>query len=202
MIKKQIYRLFKSYYLKIKDKVEIDTWITLKSEFNNIGANSCIQQPYHIFNPKYISIGDNFRSLYNLRVEAIDKYYDQTFEPKIIIGNNVQFNSDCHIGAIDRVTIGNNVLIASKVFISDHSHGTSEKLDLDIYPERRKLISKGPVIINDSVWIGEGACVLSGVTVGKNSIIGSNSVVNKNVPPYSIVAGIPAKVIKSYFESQ
>lgn len=59
------------------------------------------------------------------------------------------------------------------------------------------LISKGPVVIEDNVWIGEHACIMPGTTIGKGSIVGANAVVTKDVPPYSLVGGVPAKLIKT-----
>jgi acetyltransferase-like isoleucine patch superfamily enzyme len=60
------------------------------------------------------------------------------------------------------------------------------------------LKQPGPVIIEDEVWIGNGACILPNVTIGKHSIIGSNAVVTKDIPPYCVAAGVPAKIIKQY----
>ncbi len=168
-----------------------------KKRFKFWGEGAMIPLPRIIKNPQYISIGNNFNALYNFRIEAWDNYHEQKFNPEIIIGNNVSFNSDCHIGCINKIVIGDNVLVASRVYISDHSHGDVTAASLSKPPVLRSLISKGPVIIEDNVWIGEGVCVLPGVTIGKNSIIGANAVVTKSIPPNCVAAGIPAKVIKN-----
>lgn len=166
------------------------------SSFKHFGINSYLPETYIVKNPRYISIGDNFHSLYNLRIEAWDVYAGDTFTPMLIIGNNVSMNTDCHIGCIDRVSIGNNVLMASRIYISDHSHGHITTEALALPPTQRRLVSKGPVIIEDNVWIGEGVCILPGVTIGANSIIGANAVVTKNVPANSVVGGNPARILK------
>ncbi|RZK04462.1 MAG: acyltransferase, partial [Flavobacterium sp.] len=168
----------------------------IQSSFKHFAGPGIFPESYKITNPRYISIGKNFRCLANLRLEAIDYYAKQNFTPSIIIGDNVFFNSDCHIAAISEVIIGDNVLLASRVFISDHFHGNINESDLAYIPINRPLSSKGAVIIENDVWIGEGVCILPGVTVGKFSIIGANSVVTQNVLPYSVVGGVPAKLIK------
>lgn len=121
-----------------------------------------------------------------------------SYSPSITIGHNVCFNYRCHVGAINKIIIGNNVLIGSQVLITDHSHGELTKEELLISPAKRKLYSKGPVIIGDDVWIGEGACILPNVTIGHNSVIGANSVVTHDIPPFSIVGGNPARIIRKY----
>ncbi len=165
--------------------------------FASIGENCKITSPYMILNPHCIAIGKNFTTLYNLRIEAWELYMGDRFTPTIVIGDNVCFNTDVHIGCINKVIIGNNVLIASRVYISDHSHGNIDADTLKINPIERKLISKGSVIIEDNVWIGEGVCILPNVTIGANSIIGANAVVTKSCSPNSVLVGIPAKVIKN-----
>lgn len=154
-----------------------------------IGAN--------ILNPQYIEIGENFKAGERVRIEAIDKYgEEQIFTPNIYFGNNVSIQNDFHIGCINKVTIGNGCLIASRVFITDHLHGEITKESLSIPPENRALTSKGEINIQDNVWIGEGVTILPNVNIGSGCIIGANSVVTKSFPSNSIIAGVPARVIK------
>ena len=92
--------------------------------------------------------------------------------------------------------IGNNVLMGRKIFITDNNHGGSDRGNLDIPPSLRQLYSNGPVIIEDNVWIGEKVSILSNLHIGKGAIVAANAVVTKDVPPYAIVGGCPAKIIK------
>jgi acetyltransferase-like isoleucine patch superfamily enzyme len=171
------------------------------TKFKKCGAVVLFGYPYRLGGPEHISIGTRFKALYNLRLEAIDYRDGVRFSPEIIIGDNVSCGSDFHIGAINKVVIGNNVLLASRIYISDHSHGEITKDELAIAPNKRLLFSKGAVIIEDNVWIGEGVAILPNVTIGRNSIIGANAVVTKSFPPFSIIAGNPAKLIRSYDDS-
>lgn len=121
---------------------------------------------------------------------------------EIIFGQNCQINDNVHIASVDSVTLGDNVLIASRVFISDHNHGQYSGDDVsnpNEVPADRKL-SSSPVVIEDNVWLGEGVAVMPGVRIGRGCIIGANSVVTKDLPDNTICAGVPAKVIKRYNE--
>lgn len=200
-IKKGIKRLFLLPFGMLLSKInlalEYKELDTLKKKFIFFGHNSELRRPYFIKNPQYISIGDNFSAMWHLRIEAWDEYAGVKYSPQIIIGNNVRLNTDVHIGCINKIIIGDNVLMASRIYISDHSHGDITADALSKPPAKRPLFSKGPVIIEDNVWIGEGVCIMSGVTIGRNSIIGANAVVTKSIPENSVAIGVPARVIKT-----
>ncbi|WP_276573980.1 acyltransferase [Solitalea lacus] len=198
---KQLVQLFSRIFtfqffqnLNVRKNSYYTIWIS--KQFKDFGNNSGINKPIYLTGGKYITIGDNFHCDHRLRLDAIDAYNNQVFTPSIVIGNNVTMQKDCHIGAIDKIVIGNNVLMGSKIFISDHSHGDTSLSSILLPPLERPLISKGPIYIENNVWIGEGAVILSGVTIGENSIIGANTVVTKSVPKNSVAAGNPAKIIK------
>lgn len=167
------------------------------NELKNAGEIFFAQFPLYLHGGKYITIGANFNCGIRLRLEAYDEHLGYQFTPKISIGNNVSINSDCHIGAINEIIIEEGVLIASKVFITDHFHGKITNEAIVASPSERKLYSKGPVKIEKNVWIGEGVVILPNVTIGENSIIGANSVITRDIPKNSVVGGNPAKIIRT-----
>ena len=185
-------------YLGMRFNQFYSLWIS--NEFKKIESNFFIKYPIYLYGGNYISIGNSFSCDQRFRLEAIDQFCGDIFEPHIIIGDNVSLQKDCHIAAINKIIIGNNVLLASKVYISDHSHGQINIESLKLPPDKRKLYSKGPVIIQDNVWIGEGVVILPGVTIGENSIIGANAVVTKSIPRNTVVAGNPARIIKEIID--
>ncbi|KFC83119.1 DapH/DapD/GlmU-related protein [Ewingella americana] len=157
-----------------------------------------IRFPFEIRGKYKMKIGSGLTTGRYCRLEA----YGNINLHSLIIGENCQINDSVHIAAADKISLGNNVLIASRVFITDLNHGCysgDEYIHSD--PKRlcvdRELVTR-PVIIGDNVWIGEGAVILPGVVIGDSSIVGANAVVTKSVPPYTIAAGNPAKVVKEY----
>lgn len=158
-----------------------------------------IRLPFDIRNKRSIQIGKGFITGTGCRLEA---YPQQDDSKKIlVIGRHVEINDYVHITCASSVIINDDVLIASKVYISDINHGNYSGNDLHDSPEsvpsKRKNTAK-PVFIDEKVWIGESACILPGSHIGKGCIIGAMSLVNSEIPPYSIAAGIPARVIKQY----
>ena len=160
------------------------------------GKNMIVFPDAWLKGEKYIEIGDNFYARSGLRLEAWDSYMDIKYSPCIRIGNHVSLGENCHIGAINFIEIGDNVLMGSKIYITDHQHGTTDYDELQKPPAERKLYSKAGGKIEKNVWIGDNAVIMPGVTIGQGAIIGSNAVVTKDVPAFSVVGGIPAKIIK------
>ena len=158
--------------------------------------DGCIIGPHQLMGEKYISIGKGTTINTGVILTAWDKYGEQTFTPSIEIGNNCSIGEYAHITACKEIIIGNNVLTGRRVYISDNAHGNSSKEEIDIPPIKRPLHVKGSVVIEDNVWIGERACILSGVHIGKGAIIAANAVVTHNVPAGCIVGGVPARIIK------
>jgi len=155
-------------------------------QLKECGQNSVILYQITTQSLRHITIGNNFEVCSHLRIKAFEKY----METEIIIGNNFNISYDYHIVYINKVVIGNSVLITSKVFIIDHFHGNRELESFHREPRLREIVSKGPVFIEDNVWIGEGVSTIPNVRVGKNSVV------TKDIAPFSFVGGISIKVIK------
>lgn len=144
-----------------------------------------------------ISIGDRTRIQRFCILGCWQKYRKQTFSPSISIGSDCNIGQYCQITACNKVQIGDGVLTGRYVIISDNAHGGLSLEEANLPPQHRKLNSKGEVIIGDNVWIGDKASILAGVHIGKNVIVAANAVVTKDIPSNCIVAGVPARVIKS-----
>jgi acetyltransferase-like isoleucine patch superfamily enzyme len=200
MLKKLKNKIINYLFLQIQNlqkRQDHNEYQTVIKQFDKIGEKFSLGKDYQILNPQYMQFGENFGVSNRFRIEAIDTYEGETFSPKISFGNNVSMGNDNHIGCIDEIKIGNNCLFGSRIYITDHDHGDTTLEALLLPPEKRKLVSKGPVIINDNVWIGDGVAILSGVTIGENAIVATNAVVTKDVPANTVVGGIPAKIIKT-----
>ncbi len=110
------------------------------------------------------------------------------------IGNRTYLGCRLTISAGSRVTIGNHVLVADNVFIADnpgHPMDAMKRRTQGVEPDQIR-----PVTIGDDVWIGNGCKIMPGVTIGEGAVVGAASIVTKDVPPYTLVAGAPAKVVR------
>ncbi len=152
---------------------------------------------------KYMRIGKGFIAGRGLWLEAIDNYLPtgQKFAPELIIGDRVNIGEYVHIGCNHYIKIGDDVLMGSKIYITDHNHGVYRGDCQDspnVSPSGRRLTEGERVIIGDRCWIGEFVTILPGVTIGEGSIIGSHSTVTHDIPPNSIAVGTPIKIIKTW----
>ncbi len=167
------------------------------AKFKHVGDNVVIE-PYmlDLKGERFISIGNDSYLSKGVSLTAWESFLDDNYSPEIRIGNNCGIGAGAHISAINGIYIGDNVLTGQDILITDNAHGSTDRALLDISPNLRPLHSKGKVVIGDNVWIGEKASIMPGVTVGEGSIIAANSVVTRDVPPYCVVGGCPAKIIR------
>lgn len=111
------------------------------------------------------------------------------FGKNITVGKNVFINACCHFQDQGGITLGDNCLVGHNVVFATLNHGFA--------PEERQSMLPAPIVVGRNVWIGSNSTILQGVTIGDNSIIAAGSVVTKNVPANAIVAGVPARFIRS-----
>lgn len=163
-----------------------------KKHFLFFGEKSNVIFPLSIDGMENISIGNHVYVAYKTWLAAVPLTGAEKCE--LIIGDGTNIGNFNHIYATRSIIIGNNVLTADKVYISDNLHGY-EEITVPIMKQPIKQI--GNVIIGDGTWLGENVCVI-GAKIGKNCVIGANSVVNKDIPDYCVAVGTPAKIIKRY----
>jgi lipopolysaccharide O-acetyltransferase len=147
-----------------------------------------------------IDMGEDFCAGNGLWLHAVLEYNRQRFSPRIVIGNHVHVSQWVHIAATNLVQIGNDVLMGSKVIITDHNHGQYSRRHSspDLAPASRPLDRDRTTVIGDRVWLGDGVVVAPGACIGDGSVIGPNSVVRGEIPPACIATGIPARVTKAF----
>lgn len=160
--------------------------------------------PIVIRGRKFIDFGERLTTGVGCRFDSFPG--SDPCKKKLRFGKSVQINDYVHIVSMDSITIGDNVLMASHVFISDNSHGRYKGSEHDsdpTVPPTQREYATAPISIGDNTWIGEGVIIMPGVTIGKGCVIGAHSVVSKSIPDYCVAVGSPAKAIKKYdFESK
>jgi acetyltransferase-like isoleucine patch superfamily enzyme len=183
--------------------------------FRRIGSSVYIQNGADFIGSESIEIGNGVHIFKNVRLDGKGNINNQ-----IIIGDGVALEQGVNIGALNdtcihidkqtfiannvciagpgNIKIGKNCLIAANSGIFANNHLFSD-LTTDIAAQG---VTREGITIEDDCWLGHGVTVLDGVTIGRGSVIGAGSVVTKNIPPYSVAVGVPAKVIKKRMNSE
>jgi acetyltransferase-like isoleucine patch superfamily enzyme len=162
-----------------------------RSAFAAWGQGSKLGWRTKLGSPQLIRVGNRVMIGEHAWLNAKDDR--QTGEPTLSIGDGTSVGRFSQINAWGSVTIGKDVLIGDRVFISDADH---LYMDADTPIRRQGDSFQGAVSLEDGCWVGVGAVILPGVSIGRNAIVGANAVVTKSVPARAIAVGIPAKVIK------
>jgi len=176
---------------------QIKTQTFYKMLFKSIGKNSSIRNPL-LLTPEFITIGKNVTIWNDVRIEGVHSYAYKTFNPHIIIEDGVSFQQRCHITAADTLIIGKNSIISFDVSIQDTDH-EYENLTLPI--AKQPLIVK-KTTIGENCFIGSGVKIQAGTVLGQHCVVGTNAVVRGTFPDYSVIVGVPAKIVKRYDENK
>jgi acetyltransferase-like isoleucine patch superfamily enzyme len=165
-------------------------WLRLPAELKGMkfGKDSFIGPGYDfLFVPlKGIAVGDN--------VTIGQNAWFQTIPPATItVGDNTQIGRNLVISSLEKISIGRECLISYNVSIFDHDH---EYNNPEVSPIKSGVTKPEPTVIDDFTFIGAHSFILKGVRLGKHCVVGANSVVTKSFPPYSLIAGNPARLIR------
>ncbi len=173
-------------------------WIKIRFRFVHVGFGSYIPSSCKITGSSCIELGRNVTMSKDCWLSVPNwLIYGKKAGLTIKIGDNTSFEKRCSITAANKIHIGENVLFAPNVFITDHNHNYE---DITQPIKLQGWTNDGYVIIGKNCWIGTGVVIngSKGITIGNGSVIGQNAVVTKDIPPFSVAVGNPAKIIKRY----
>jgi acetyltransferase-like isoleucine patch superfamily enzyme len=159
------------------------------------GRNVIVKSPHFICGAENIVIEDNVRIGPYCRIESIGSYSDKRVRPQVRIREGTSIEWHFILVCVNEIDIGENVMIATNVFITDTTHGYADGTKPYLH---QPILEGEKTKIGNGVWIGANSIISHGVTVGDQSIIGAGSLVNRDIPPYSIAVGSPAKVVKKF----
>ena len=167
----------------------IITQLYYRKSFKEIGKNSILFRPVQIDHESTIVIKENVSIYHSAWLMGNDQV-----EVSMYIGAGTTIGHYAHLVAKKKVCLGENVLVADRVFITDCTH---EYQDIHTPISQQPVKSIKDVSIGADSWIGENACII-GASVGRHCVIGANTVVIKDIPDYSIAVGSPAVIVKKY----
>lgn len=162
------------------------------ARFRQLGRNVVFERGVMVFHPENIEIGDNVYIGHNTMLKG---YYRNLMR----IGSNTWIGQNCYLHSGGGITIGDYVGLGPGVQILTLSHKLDDDVETPIIAREQDYL---PVVIEDNCDVGVGTIILPGVTLGTGSMIGAGSVVTRNVEPYSVVAGNPAKLIRKRLKSK
>ncbi len=163
-------------------------------QYISVGRNFIIEDQVEIvaISQRGIKCGDNVTIGAGARIQP-SGYYGTHIGQGLKIGNNSNIGTFSYIGCSGYIEIGDNVIIGPRVSMIAENHNF-QRVDI---PIKEQGVTLNGITIEDNCWIGCNSVILAGVHIGTGSIIAAGAVVTKNVPPYSVVGGVPARSIKS-----
>lgn len=154
-----------------------------------------------VIGQEFITVGAGFEAFGPVWIEAIEEFAGDRFTPSIQIGARFAASRNLHISAAYEISIGNDCLFGSQVFVGDNVHGSFRRPGLQFgpaTPPQQRPLTGESVTIGDRVWLGDNVVVLPGATIGNGAVVGANSVVSGDVPAETVVAGAPVRVIRQW----
>lgn len=165
------------------------------SRLAGCGVRVEVARPARWLSPARITVGSDVTIRGNSLFNPIVRYADQDYPANITLGSTLYLGENVHLAAMGHLIIEDGCVLSDYVYINDAMHG----FDFDAGPIMEQTIgSKGDIRIGRRCFIGYGARILSGVMLGEGCIVGSNAVVTRSFPPYSMIGGVPARLIKRF----
>lgn len=172
-------------------------WLRWRWRFSEFGWRSVIRAPALLTGTKQIRIGSRVDIRRGARIEAVGR--SEGGRVALSIGDGTRIHLGFHVGAAEHVDIGRNVLIAGNVYVTDHDHALPRPGEP---PTLNSALIVRPTRIEDDCWLGEGCMVLKGVHLERGSVVAANAVVTRSFGPYSLVGGVPARLLQRFDHSQ
>lgn len=160
-----------------------------------LGKGAFLRPPFKIPYAQGISLGAGTHIHTNALIILFKEHAGVTFSPRVVIGEDVYMGRNLYMACVGEITIGDRCGFSDEVFINDSDHSLDWSLG---HIEDRPLITKGPIRIGSDCYIGYRVAILGGVTLGDHCVVGVNSVVTRSFPPYSMIGGSPARLLRTY----
>ena len=193
--------------------------ILLRARFRGSTGLILVGRAVTVRNPQYVTVGSDFVIEDLAEVQGLSRsgltfgdnvtigrfamirpsgYYGREPGEGLWVGNDSNIGPYCYIGCSGFVRIGNNVLMGPRVSIiaENHNFARTDK------PTKLQGVTRQEVDIGDDCWLGSNSVILAGIRVGEGAVVAAGAVVTKDVPPYAVVGGVPAKVIRSRLVSE
>ena len=168
--------------------------LVFERSLKSLGPTSFVSPFIEIMNMRNVAIGDNVYVSRGSVILAIDHYDVGVFSPSITIDDGAYLGKGVTLACAKELVVGENAVLGDNVYIADCSHSLQDIRKSVV----RQELEVGVVKIGSRSWIGKNSVVLFDLTIGENAVVGANSFVNRSVPPYTMVCGSPAKIVKRY----